>query len=107
MAANRRYIAGCPAIDAQWSPNLKLKQGQLRVWSGSMSEPQPIIVLLIVFLIALGMVIILSARKIYEYYRRYLPPSLMTPKMYVLNYRFGGALMILFALILLWLAISN
>jgi hypothetical protein len=93
---------------------------------GAMAEPQPILgyYLLIVFLIAVGTAIILSARKIYEFYRRADERQLarmknwhpifkfpitfrqqLGPEFLVLNIRAVGVLMILFAMILLGLAV--
>ena len=80
--------------------------------------------LLIVFMFAAGTATILSAWKIERFFRRWnerelarikdwhpffkfsvtLPLSI-SPELHVLNIRFGGALMILFALVLLGLAI--
>lgn len=90
-----------------------------------MSEPQPILgYLLIVLLVAVGTAIILSARRIFDFYRREDEKQLarmenwhpffkfpitfrqqLGAEFLVMNIRACGALMILFAMILLWLGI--
>ena len=90
-----------------------------------MNEPQPVLgYLLIVFMIAVGTAIILLAPKIYEFYRRADEKQLarmknwhpffkfpitfrqqLGPEFLVFNIRACGALMILFAMVLLGLAI--
>jgi hypothetical protein len=92
-----------------------------------MNEPQPVLgYLLIAFLMALGAVIILSARKIVEFDLRvnkkmldrvqHWHPILKFPMMFRLSIRpddhvfwirFAGAMPILFAMMLLGLAIRN
>ena len=87
-----------------------------------MNEPQPMLYLLVAFLIAGGVAIILSARRIYEFHRRVEDRLLaninmkrwnplykfsmsfrqqLSPEFLVFNIRAGGALMILFAIVLL------
>jgi hypothetical protein len=86
-----------------------------------MNEPQPMLVyLLVVFLIAAGAAVILSARGIYEFQRRVEGRQLanmkswnpfhkfsmslrqqLSPEFLIFNIRACGAFMILFAIILL------
>lgn len=90
-----------------------------------MNEPQPFLAyLLIVFLLAVGAALIILAPRIYEFYRRADEKQLariqnwhpffklpivfrqrLGSRVLIANIRFGGAIVILFAMVLIGLAI--